>query len=1373
MMAASHLVSAARWIAGVITEKVITSKLKEWVSQFSGLGGDVDDLKAQMSYVKTVLSMTEGRRIRNTHLTNLLARLHQLIHEADDVLDELDYHRIRQEAETAATTNMVSVPSAAATATSYALHLLSDVASHHPLVSPTFREVLMYPWGRRKRRKLANPTANASSPAQSWVELDKSSLSRRIRQVTIQLRDVGDQVWKTLQLEDLESIGPTSGSRLENPRLTSSYPAGEQKMFGRNGQKESIIDVLTDTKCCSQSRLLVLPIVGNGGMGKTTLLQHVYHNQRVRSFFQIKMWIWIPRCHKFDVVRLTREMLLEAAHATGEKENKGSKNLNSLQANLVKRLQGKRFLVVFDDLWDVEKNKWEVLLAPLEWIKATSNCTILVTTRDRRVAELIRTAPPINLSGLKGEAFWDCFRAYIFGDEKHDGHQHLKDIGRQIASKLNGYPLAAKSVGALLRKDLSIEHWNRVLESREWEAKDGTDGIISILRLSYDDLPFHLKRCFSYCSLFPKSYQFQEKDLVFIWVSQGFVDTGCDRKPEEVGREYLNDLVSLGFFQKMVNPANCHTCYLMHDIIHDLAINVSSDYCLIIDSFSTLNMQSSATIRHLSIITDNIHHGDISRNVPRNENIENIVTKIASSMQMRYLRSLMLFGKYDSNFARVFRRAFREATNMRSIIMRIIPYHEGSLLHDLGQCIHLRYIKIIADDHVQFPEALNGLYHLQVLDVGGTTGDLSGNVYNVYSGASTQTRLAKPGVLTSLHCLYLNNCTGCKNFPAFSQFPALKKLHLIGMPAVTDLQTASLEEVILSDMTALETWTVTEKHQLIDDLKVLDICDCPKLGNLPLPPSDEVNYRQFQRLVIKNCSCLMVLPPLPLDPKSNLSIEDVQSFPCRIISYRADTNPSLLLKGKDELRVLDGRVLSFRNLLYLQELSIDGCPSLTSISWEGFHQFRILKDLNIYRCPNLLSMPITETEQQLAKGLLPSLQRLEIWSCGITGKNLSCLLSNLPHLSFLKLKECRQIRRLAVDQQADQGSAILLPDGAVDDGLLHIKPQSLTSLQELCFDSCPTVCENVEGLKGLVTLKILEILACPRFLSYLVFQNEDMNHIEGTCLLPSSLRELKIDQAEWKLMSLHGLTAIERLSISYSELEALDLESCMGLKYIHVICCPALSTLQGLKSCLQLRGLEIFFSPVFWRAWDLALQRDGASDELSFPVEFVRTSDSSILTLSICKHLKQLWRLEFRCLSDKLVMEQEKALEQLISLNELQFFECDCDFSIPAELQQLTSLKKLELMSCSTTSLFPERGLPPALEHLVIVDCKYLESLPAGMHGHSFLKNLEIKSCPQIRSLPRGGLPGSLQELKFENCSSKLQEELQRMNTAGMVILWS
>uniref|UniRef100_A0A0A9A2X3 Uncharacterized protein n=1 Tax=Arundo donax TaxID=35708 RepID=A0A0A9A2X3_ARUDO len=38
---------------------------------------------------------------------------------------------------------------------------------------------------------------------------------------------------------------------------------------------------------------------------------------------------------------------------------------------------------------------------------------------------------------------------------------------------------------------------------------------------------------------------------------------------------------------------------------------------------------------------------------------------------------------------------------MRSIIMRIIPHHEGSLLHDLGQCIHLRYIKIMADDHVQ------------------------------------------------------------------------------------------------------------------------------------------------------------------------------------------------------------------------------------------------------------------------------------------------------------------------------------------------------------------------------------------------------------------------------------------------------------------------------------------------------------------------------------------------------------------------------------------------------------------------------------------------------------------------------------------------
>lgn len=80
-----------------------------------------------------------------------------------------------------------------------------------------------------------------------------------------------------------------------------------------------------------------------------------------------------------------------------------------------------------------------------------------------------------------------------------------------------------------------------------------TDGIMPALKISYGHLPWNIQQCFSYCSLYPNDYLFSETDLVNTWISQGFVYKGHASKTlEEIGAEYLTDLVNFGFFSSSI-----------------------------------------------------------------------------------------------------------------------------------------------------------------------------------------------------------------------------------------------------------------------------------------------------------------------------------------------------------------------------------------------------------------------------------------------------------------------------------------------------------------------------------------------------------------------------------------------------------------------------------------------------------------------------------------------------------------------------------------------------------------------------------------------------------------------------------------------------
>lgn len=203
-----------------------------------------------------------------------------------------------------------------------------------------------------------------------------------------------------------------------------------------------------------------------------------------------------------------------------------------------------------------------------------------MTTRDKSVASIMGASHMHNLGQLSLEDCWSIFlkHAFLNGDAA-TARPALEAIGKEIVKKCQGLPLAAKTLGGLLSSKLDAEEWDNTLKSDLWDLPN--DEILPALRLSYYYLPSYLKPCFAYCSIFPKDYEFEKERLILLWMAEGFLQQPRSKKTmEELGDEYLNELLSRSFLQKSNSK---ESSFVMHDIINDLARLVAGDFCIRMD----------------------------------------------------------------------------------------------------------------------------------------------------------------------------------------------------------------------------------------------------------------------------------------------------------------------------------------------------------------------------------------------------------------------------------------------------------------------------------------------------------------------------------------------------------------------------------------------------------------------------------------------------------------------------------------------------------------------------------------------------------------------------------------------------------------------
>ncbi|MED6182147.1 hypothetical protein PIB30_025864 [Stylosanthes scabra] len=330
---------------------------------------------------------------------------------------------------------------------------------------------------------------------------NSSSWSRPVDSI---LEDSGEMEYIVGKLESL--VGRKTLLRLKETakvdmswRTPSTSLVVSSDIVGRDKDKEKIIKLLFDDTCDAESPVTVIPIWGMGGIGKTTLAQLVYRDAELVEKFDSRTWVCVAE--NFDPVGLTRTILEKIASISCDRDD-----FDSLQTHLKEALTGKTFLVVLDDVWEDQKDMWDDLLKPFR--HGSCGSKILLTTRGENVASVVATTKlQYQLSLLSEEDCWLVFlkRAQLSADSMNPT---LEKVGKDIVKKCGGLPLAVQALGGLLRGNSNVTHWNQILKSEIWEFSHDKIKVVPALTISYYYLPSCLKKCFVYCSLYPKDYEF-------------------------------------------------------------------------------------------------------------------------------------------------------------------------------------------------------------------------------------------------------------------------------------------------------------------------------------------------------------------------------------------------------------------------------------------------------------------------------------------------------------------------------------------------------------------------------------------------------------------------------------------------------------------------------------------------------------------------------------------------------------------------------------------------------------------------------------------------------------------------------------------------
>ncbi|XP_078176604.1 disease resistance protein RGA2-like [Carex rostrata] len=1135
-------------------------------------------------------------------------------------------------------------------------------------------------------------------------------------------------------------------SNSDTDRETISEPPS--RVFGRERDKENIVWLLTEKPLNSEPGPSTRPpiptiaIMGRSGVGKTALAQYVYKDMDGHDHFDLRVWVHTPR--KFKATKVIQNMI-EIINAKERARNDISfTSLEALLTQIGSMLASKKLLLVLDDFWcDGEDfvKQWE------HFIGCLSSCLpgskILLTTQSKNAAQQavitdVTEVETYYLGEIKEDQFSDLFMHYAWGpnNKSNLNKGEFEKIGREIAFKLKGDPGAAKLVGHQLSGKLILKHWEEVAQ-KDWLGDNMKARI-----WSYQQLPPDLQRCFAICSLFPKSYELPYPYIIELMMADGFIrPTDEQERLEDVGENYMKELVSRFFIEEVVDKEKGEIYYQLHDLLHDLAEHVQGDDFIRIDSTNFREVPSHINKRLFRSEICQIRHIFLpSRMINELKEKLCLMTNICT-----------FFVEPDGVY--VPKKVLQEILkNMKKLRVLSLLQSADDLPDSIGTLKHLRYLHInVPRPFKKLPDSICKLYHLQLLFLPNCESLpkyfselISLRHFDTFG--ETRSHISHIGRLTSLQdldqfvvrkkCGYelhqlenLNQLRGNICIKGLENVRSTADALKANMRNKKNLK--KLEFEWNSDDTNNVTSLCIQHVQLLEALQ-----PHPNISALTLKgfggdrfPNwflHQNSLRHLTSLILYQCDnieeILSIEESLPncktLELWSLKNFKRMSSLPPNLNSLKIGCVPQLSFFSDDDLLMKEERKQYKLEVVkkMAESMKLEHVPLSQKISEGKLLQFmkerlqatpeicfpgsqygdiysEIVKcdpsndDYSRDQLLDVLAMfmhyyiEIMFNKNEESKLILPSsLSYLRISSCCITSDALSTCLQCLVSLSELELSDIQTI--------------ISLPPKEV--------LCSLKNLKSLAIRNCYLL-SSLGGIGALTSMIALLIYGCRN----LNTSNEP---------LPSCLETIEFYESSNVdvLLSKSNLSVLRVLAVSGTSFsnsrEVLHIGHLSCLEYLEIINWDG--CLEGLNSLTSLNGLWVTKCPEM---------------NLSSPMDKYTSALHQQVTVD-----------------NLLVLKLILSNETISSIEYLKIYNFQGDSPDDEVYQSLTSLKSMAFMECNITHL------------------------PKNLKNVASLRYMYLENCPNLCELELEDLPMNFSELGFKDCPTLTE----RFNKAGPYSVW-